>query len=50
MIPAQLMNRAEKMVRIGRMLFYIGLEVANAPQRPQWNPDSRRRIVQTATP
>lgn len=41
---------AEKMVRIGRMLFYIGLDVANAVERPQWNPESRRRIVEPATP
>jgi hypothetical protein len=40
----------EKMVRIGRMLFYLGLEVANATPRPQWNPQSRSRIVEPATP
>jgi hypothetical protein len=37
---------AEKAARIVRMVFYIGLEVANATQRPQWNPESRRRVVQ----
>ena len=37
---------AEKESRIVRMVFYIGLEVANAAQRPQWNPESRRRIVE----
>jgi Zn-dependent M28 family amino/carboxypeptidase len=39
---------AEKMMRIGRMIFYIGLEVGNAATRPQWNPESRSRIVQAA--
>ena len=37
---------AEKMMRIGRMIFYIGLDVGNAAGRPQWNPESRRRIVE----
>lgn len=37
---------AEKAARIVRMVFYIGLEVANATQRPQWDPESRRRIVE----
>ena len=39
---------AEKESRIVRMVFYIGLDVANAAQRPQWNPESRRRIVEGA--
>ena len=34
-----------KAARVTRLMFYLGLEVANAAQRPQWNPDSRRRIV-----
>jgi len=37
---------AEKAARIVRMVFYVGLEVANAAQRPQWDPESRRRVVQ----
>ena len=37
---------AEKMMRIGRMIFYIGLDVGNAAGRPQWNLESRRRIVE----
>ncbi len=41
---------AEKAARIVQMVFYIGLDVANAPERPQWNPDSRRQIVETPTP
>jgi Zn-dependent M28 family amino/carboxypeptidase len=37
---------AEKEARIVRMVFYIGLEVANTTARPQWNPESRRQIVE----
>jgi hypothetical protein len=36
---------AEKESRVARLIFYLGLEVANAPDRPKWNPDSYRRIV-----
>jgi hypothetical protein len=36
---------AEKTSRIAQLIFYLGLEVANAPGRPKWNPDSYRRIV-----
>ena len=36
---------AEKEVRVARLIFYLGLEVANAPARPKWNPDSYKRIV-----
>ncbi|MGH7548938.1 MAG: M20/M25/M40 family metallo-hydrolase [Gemmatimonadales bacterium] len=39
---------AEKASRIVKLLFYLGLEVANAPGRPKWNPDSYRQIVQAA--
>lgn len=39
---------AEKESRIIRMVFYVGLQVANAAERPQWNPESRRRIVEAA--
>jgi len=38
----------EKMARIVRLLFHLGEEVANAPDRPAWNPESRRRIVEGA--
>jgi hypothetical protein len=41
---------AEKAARIVQMVFHIGLEVANATERPQWNPESRSRIVERATP
>ncbi|MGH7607755.1 MAG: M28 family peptidase [Gemmatimonadales bacterium] len=36
---------AEKEARIVKLVFYLGLEVANAAQRPKWNPDSYERIV-----
>ena len=36
---------AEKESRIIRLVFYLGLEVANAAERPRWNPESYRRIV-----
>jgi hypothetical protein len=35
----------EKEARIVRLLYYFGVEVANAAQRPAWNPESYRRIV-----
>ncbi len=41
---------AEKAARIVQMVFYLGLDVANATDRPQWNPESRRTIVEPATP
>ena len=37
---------AEKETRIVKLVFYLGLDIANASQRPKWNPDSYRRIVQ----
>ena len=36
---------AEKAARIARLVFYLGLEVANAEDRPEWNPESYKRIV-----
>jgi len=36
---------AEKAARIARLVFYLGIEVANADDRPHWNPESYRRIV-----
>jgi hypothetical protein len=41
---------AEKEARIIRLIFYIGLETANAEARPEWNPESRRRIVEAGSP
>lgn len=39
---------AEKESRIVRLIFYLGLEIANAAARPQWNPESYRLIVEGA--
>jgi hypothetical protein len=36
---------AEKEARIVRLVFYLGLDVANTVERPKWNPDSYKRIV-----
>lgn len=36
---------AEKEARIVRLVFYLGLDVANSVERPKWNPDSYKRIV-----
>ena len=36
---------AEKTSRIGRLVFYLGLEIGNAPARPQWDAASYREIV-----
>ncbi len=35
----------DKMARIGRLLFYTGLEVAQADDRPQWDPEAYNRVV-----
>jgi Zn-dependent M28 family amino/carboxypeptidase len=39
---------SEKESRILRLLFYLGEEIANAPARPRWNPQSYREIVEGA--
>ncbi len=36
---------AEKAVRITQLIFYLGYELASRPERPRWNPESRREIV-----
>ena len=36
---------AEKEARIVKLVFYLGLEVASAGERPKWNPDSYKQIV-----
>ena len=36
---------SEKESRVARLIFYLGLEVANAAERPKWNPVSYRTIV-----
>jgi len=38
----------EKTARIGRLLFYLGMEVADAPDPPAWNPESYEAIVEEA--
>ena len=35
----------EKAARIVKLLFYLGLDIANADQRPRWYPESYRQIV-----
>lgn len=37
---------AEKESRIIKLVFYLGLEVANAAQRPNWSPESYKQIVE----
>jgi hypothetical protein len=39
---------AEKETRILRLIYHIGQDVANAPQKPKWNPESYQKIVQVA--
>ena len=36
---------ALKATNTAKLLFYLGLEVADNPQRPQWNPESYAEIV-----
>ena len=38
----------EKEARILQLLFYVGQDIANAPQRPKWKPESYRQIVEGA--
>ena len=37
---------AEKEARIVRLIFYLGEEIASAPQRPKWKPESYKEIVE----
>jgi hypothetical protein len=37
---------SEKEARILKLLFYLGQEVANAPRRPEWNPQSFEEIAE----
>jgi hypothetical protein len=41
---------SEKESRILRLLYYLGRAVGDAAERPKWNPDSYREIVETADP
>lgn len=36
----------EKEARFVKLAYYLGLAVANAPEKPKWNPESYRKIVQ----
>lgn len=38
----------EKEARILQLLFYVGQDIANAPERPRWKPESYRQIVEGA--
>ncbi|MFL5401690.1 MAG: M20/M25/M40 family metallo-hydrolase [Gemmatimonadales bacterium] len=40
---------SDKEARILRLLFYLGQDIANAPQRPQWKPESYKEIVEEKT-
>jgi hypothetical protein len=37
--------RTEREMRVLRMIFYVGQAVANADEKPKWNPDSYQQIV-----
>jgi len=37
---------SEKLSRIAQLVFYLGQDIANAPARPKWNPESYNRIVE----
>jgi Peptidase family M28 len=37
---------SDKEARILRLLFYLGQDIANAPKRPQWKPESYSEIVE----
>jgi Zn-dependent M28 family amino/carboxypeptidase len=37
---------SEKEARILKLVFYLGQEIANAPERPKWKPDSYQEIVE----
>ncbi len=38
--------RAEKAARIVRLVYLLGWEIANAEDRPAWDPDAYRRVVE----
>jgi len=37
----------DKLARFARFLYFVGTEIANAAERPQWNPESYRKVVQS---
>lgn len=36
---------AEKAARISKLIFYLGVDIANRDERPEWDPESYREIV-----
>jgi hypothetical protein len=40
----------EKAARIARVAFYLGLDIANAAERPTWDPAARERFADRAGP
>jgi hypothetical protein len=38
------------MSRVARLGFYLGTAIANRAERPQWDPESYKRILQPRTP
>ncbi len=36
---------AEKAARIAKLVYYLGMDIGNADDRPKWNPESYARIV-----
>ncbi len=40
---------SEKESRILKLLFYLGQDIANAPERPKWKPESYKEIVEEGT-
>ena len=37
---------ADKAARIARLVFYLGMDVGNRTERPRWDPESYRQIVE----
>ena len=36
----------DKMARIARLVFHLGLDVANQDERPSWDPEAYERVVE----
>jgi Zn-dependent M28 family amino/carboxypeptidase len=36
----------DKTARIGRLVYWLGLDVANADRRPVWDPEAYKRVVE----
>jgi hypothetical protein len=37
----------DKTARLGKLLYYLGLQIANADGRPEWDPEAYERVVET---